>query len=147
MLNALATSTAHARRGILPVTIAMLDLDNFKQVNDTLGHATGDKVLKGFADVAKRLLRDGDLLGRWGGEEFLLVMPGATPGSAQPVLARLRAGVRNRLLPSRQVTFSAGVAAHRGVESAETLLSRADAALYAAKHAGRDRVELAPDSR
>lgn len=142
MLDALTTGITHARRGIMPVTIAMIDLDNFKQVNDTLGHATGDKVLQGFAEVAKGLLRDGDLLGRWGGEEFLLLLPGATPENAQPVLGRLQAAVRDALLDGRPVTFSAGVAAHRGAESVEALLARADAALYAAKNAGRNRVEL-----
>jgi len=121
----------------------MLDLDHFKQVNDTLGHAAGDAVLEGFADVARGLLREGDVLGRWGGEEFLLVLPGASPAHAQRVLARFQAAVRNTLLPGRPVTFSAGVAAHQGAESVDTLLSRADVALYEAKHAGRDRLALA----
>lgn len=142
MLSALETSTTHARRGILPVTIALLDLDHFKQVNDTLGHATGDRVLKEFADVAKHLLREGDLFGRWGGEEFLLVLPGATLVTAQPLLTRLQAAVRGALLGGCKVTFSAGVAAHQGAESAEALLARADGALYGAKHAGRDLFEM-----
>lgn len=143
MLDTLATTTSHARRGLLPVTIAMLDLDHFKLINDTLGHAAGDAVLRGFAEVARNLLREGDVLGRWGGEEFLLVLPGASPTHAQRVLGRLQAAVRDTLLAGQPVTFSAGMAAHCGAESVETLLSRADAALYEAKHAGRDRVTLA----
>jgi diguanylate cyclase (GGDEF)-like protein len=143
MLETLASSTSHARRGLLPVTIAMLDLDHFKRINDMQGHAAGDAVLVGFADLARPLLREGDVLGRWGGEEFLLVLPGASPEQAQQVLYRLQAAVRDQLLTGRPVTFSAGVAAHRGTESVETLLCRADAALYKAKHAGRDRVALA----
>lgn len=83
--------------------------------------------------------------GRWGGEEYLLVLPGASPSTAQTVLARLQAAARGALFPGRTVTFSAGVAAYRGAESIETLLARADEALYAAKHAGRDRVELSAE--
>ena len=100
-------------------------------------------MLVGFADLARPLLREGDVLGRWGGEEFLLVLPGASPAQAQQVLDRLQAAVRNALLAGQSVTFSAGVAAHRGNESMDALLSRADAALYEAKHAGRDRIALA----
>ncbi|WP_028838384.1 GGDEF domain-containing protein [Thermomonas fusca] len=143
MLETLATNTRHARRGLLPVTIAMVDLDHFKRINDTLGHPAGDAVLVGFAELVRQLLREGDVLGRWGGEEFLLVLPGATAAQAQQVLWRLQAAVRDQLLAGQPVTFSVGVAAHRGSESAETLLSRADAALYEAKHAGRDCVAIA----
>jgi diguanylate cyclase (GGDEF)-like protein len=142
----LATATSHARRGLLPVTIAMLDLDHFKQINDTLGHAAGDAVLEGFAEVSRKLLREGDVLGRWGGEEFLLILPGASPEQAQAALQRLQAAVRDTLLPDRPVTFSAGVAPHRGAEAAETVLQRADAAMYEAKRGGRDRVSVAPDA-
>ncbi len=143
MLETLATNVSHARRGLLPVTIAMLDLDHFKRINDTLGHAAGDAVLVGFADLARHSLREGDVLGRWGGEEFLLVLPGASPAQAQQVLSRLQATARDRLRAVGPVTFSAGVAAHRGSEPVEALLCRADAALYEAKHAGRDRIALA----
>ena len=146
MQATLATNISHARRGLLPVTIAMLDLDHFKRINDTLGHAAGDAVLVGFAALAKHLLREGDVLGRWGGEEFLLVLPGASPAQAQQVLGRVQAATRSSLLAAQPVTFSAGIAAHRGSESMEALLSRADAALYAAKHAGRDCIALASSS-
>src|SRR5690606_3802537 len=103
----------------------------------------GDAVLVGFADLARHSLREGDVLGRWGGEEFLLVLPGASPAQAQQVSSRLQATVRDRLRAVGPVTFSAGVAAHRGSEPVEALLCRADAALYEAKHAGRDRIALA----
>ena len=145
MMDVLARTASHARRGLTPFSIAMLDIDHFKQVNDTLGHATGDAVLKRFAEATADVLRESDALGRWGGEEFLLVLPGATPANAQTALTRLQAAVRDAVLPGRAVTFSAGVAAYRGTENTEALLARADRALYEAKRAGRDRVEVATD--
>jgi diguanylate cyclase (GGDEF)-like protein len=145
MMDTLARSAAHARRGLVPFCVAMLDLDHFKKINDSLGHATGDEVLKRFAVVMSKVLREGDVLGRWGGEEFLVVLPGATPPVAQEVLVRMQAAGRGALLPDRAVTFSAGVTAYRDAEPVEALLARADKALYAAKLAGRDRVELADD--
>ena len=145
MMDTLARSATHARRGLLPFCVAMLDLDHFKKINDSLGHATGDAVLKRFAVVMSEALREGDVLGRWGGEEFLVVLPGATPSVAQAVLVRMQAAGRDALLPDRAVTFSAGVTAYRDAEPVEAMLARADKALYAAKAAGRDRVELADD--
>lgn len=142
MLDVLARSATHARREILPFCVAMVDIDHFKDVNDSCGHAAGDAVLKRFAEVMSQGLREGDVLGRWGGEEFLLVLPGATLATAQTVLARMQSRIRAGMLPEPSVTFSAGVAAYHRTESPDELLARADAALYAAKHAGRDRVEV-----
>ena len=144
IMEALARSTALAERGVAPFCVALVDLDHFKQVNDALGHAAGDAVLQRFAMIAGRTIRETDLLGRWGGEEFLLILPGASSTTAQAVLQRLQAAVRDTVLAGRAVTCSAGVAGFRRGESSATLLARADEAMYAAKHAGRDRVILAP---
>ncbi len=145
MLEALAQSARHARRGLMPFCVAMLDLDHFKQINDTLGHATGDEVLKRFSDAMTDTLREGDVFGRWGGEEFLLVLPGATLPTAQTVVARMQAKSREIIIQHRHVTFSAGVAAHSSGESTDELLARADRALYNAKHGGRDCIAVADD--
>ncbi|MCJ0824531.1 GGDEF domain-containing protein [Luteimonas sp. 50] len=145
MMDTLARSAIHARRGMLPFCVAMVDLEHFKQVNDTQGHAAGDAVLQRFAEVASRTLREGDVLGRWGGEEFLLVLPGATLASAKPVLSRMQSAIREALLPGLTITFSAGLAAYRDAEPVEALLARADDSLYLAKHAGRDRIESSLD--
>lgn len=118
--------------------VALIDLDHFKQVNDTHGHQVGDEVLLGFAALAKSAFRDIDAVGRWGGEEFLIVMPG---GSQAPI-DRLLVAVAQAKLSSQaselHVTFSAGLAHHRVGESWADTLERADRALYAAKKAGRN---------
>lgn len=129
-----------------PLSVCLLDIDHFKEVNDTLGHAAGDEVLR---EVARRLaseLRTPDLLGRYGGEEFLALLP-ETP-DARELAERLRAAVAARPVVSRagtiSVTVSAGVAARLpGDASLPTLVERADAALYEAKRAGRNRVASA----
>ena len=144
IMEALARSAALAERGVAPFCIALVDLDHFKQVNDALGHAAGDAVLQRFAMVAGRTIRETDLLGRWGGEEFLLILPGASATTAQAVVQRLQAAVRDSVLEGHAVTCSAGVAAFRRGESGAALLGRADELMYAAKHAGRDQVVLAP---
>lgn len=131
-------SAALSSRQLTPFSVAILDIDHFKAINDELGHATGDAALHAFAQRASAVLRNTDTLGRWGGEEFLLVLPGG-PAGVGAVLERIRAAVRSRCLDARTLTFSAGVAHHRPGESAEALLARADLALYEAKRAGRDR--------
>ena len=130
-----------------PLSLAMVDVDHFKEVNDRHGHDVGDDVL---CEVARRLraaIRAGDLLVRYGGEEFLVVLPRASAGQAWEVGERMRtkiaaapAAVGERLLPMR---VSVGIAQYRGAESAAELVRRADSALYAAKARGRNRVEVA----
>lgn len=128
-------------------SVALIDLDHFKAVNDTHGHAVGDEVLVGFAQAAKAHLRDSDVLCRWGGEEFLVLLVGADPGAnGVQAMARMRAALAGTHLcpemPDLQVTFSAGVAEHLPAEPIDRTLQRADEALYAAKAAGRDTCRL-----
>ena len=131
-------SVALSSRKLTPFSVAILDIDHFKAVNDDLGHAAGDAALTAFAHLASAKLRNTDMLGRWGGEEFLLVLPGGPDGFGC-VLDRIRAVVRNSCVDARPLTFSAGVAHHRPGETTDALLARADLALYEAKGAGRDR--------
>lgn len=137
-----ARATAQA-----PCCVALIDLDHFKRINDQLGHATGDLVLRVFAREASRVLRGRDMLARWGGEEFLLVMPDTLPAEAEQALARLRAHLAQPEVwtdsPDARATFSAGLAVHGPTQAFDEVLRQADDALYAAKHAGRDRVMVA----
>ena len=135
------------------LSLLMLDVDHFKQVNDRHGHETGDQVLQHLAAILRDSTRALDLVGRWGGEEFVVVLPETPPEGARVVAESIRQTLRRR--PCRvggaelPVTVTIGLAAYRGEGSAE-LLRRADEALYAGKHAGRDRVvdaaELTPAS-
>lgn len=142
---------ARARRGNEPVAVAMLDIDRFKTINDGFGHDAGDEVLKGFAAEAVRGLRAGDILGRFGGEEFVVLLPGVGAADAVPTIERLRNGIRTAVLHpaggAAAVTVSAGIASLPGKRPADIelmeSLTKADAALYEAKEAGRDRVALA----
>ena len=134
-----------------PLTIAIIDMDHFKVINDRCGHATGDFVLKEFARLGREALRDSDVLGRWGGEEFLLVMPGATLEIAQASLERMRTLVFGIHLPASgaglRVSVSAGLAtSQKHGRSLDEMIARADSALYAAKNAGRDLVCVADES-
>jgi diguanylate cyclase (GGDEF)-like protein len=134
-----------------PLTIAIIDMDHFKVINDRCGHATGDFVLKEFARVGREALRDSDVLGRWGGEEFLLVMPGATLEIAQATLDRMRTLLFGIHLPASgaglRVSLSAGLATSlRHGRSLDEMIARADAALYIAKNEGRDLVRVADES-
>jgi len=129
----------------------ILDLDHFKALNDLCGHATGDFVLKEFARVGREALSSSDILGRWGGEEFLLVMPGSTLEIAQASLERLRTLVFGIHLPTSgaglRVSLSAGIAISvRHGRSLDEMIARADSALYTAKNEGRDLVRVADES-
>jgi len=137
-----------ARDSKQPLTIALIDMDHFKEINDRCGHAAGDHVLTEFARAGREALRANDILGRWGGEEFLLVMPETPVEYAISSLERLRTLVFGiRLPPSgsgMRVSLSAGLASlDDSVKSLEDLIARADAALYAAKNEGRDLIRLA----
>jgi diguanylate cyclase (GGDEF)-like protein len=126
-----------------PTCIAVLDIDFFKRINDRFGHATGDKVLRDFAQAARAELREGDVLARWGGEEFLLMLPDTSAGNARTVVERMRARVAT-LEPcdglEHRISFSAGFSVWRPEETITDAVNRADQALYAAKAAGRNRV-------
>ena len=135
---AVPLALASAARSGGPVSVAILDLDRFKTFNDLHGHQAGDRLLKEATAAWKSLLRTEDLLVRYGGEEFCVLMAGTATPAAVEVVDRLRTAT------PRKQTFSAGVAQWNGSETADELLARADAALYEAKHSGRDRVVGAP---
>jgi len=134
-----------------PMSLLMLDLDHFKRVNDSFGHSVGDEVLKVVGQVLRESCRVYDVPGRYGGEEFCIILPETRVGNTTQVAERIRSRLASTQLPvggtSITVTASIGVAgmdsvAEGGVVSAAALLDRADQALYAAKHLGRNRVEL-----
>jgi diguanylate cyclase (GGDEF)-like protein/hemerythrin-like metal-binding protein/PAS domain S-box-containing protein len=123
------------------LSLVMIDLDNFKVVNDTYGHRAGDRVLRGFCDIARNCLRATDVLGRWGGEEFVALLPETSLKGAQLLADRLRTTLEALRFDSEiKVTASLGVAGYREGDELATLMGRADAALYRAKQAGRNRV-------
>jgi diguanylate cyclase (GGDEF)-like protein len=133
----LAREMAISRRTGMPLSVAVIDLDHFKQYNDERGHQAGDRLLAEAAVRWKAHLREQDYLARYGGEEFCVMITGSPAARAVPVLERLLAAT-----PDGQ-TFSAGVATWDGAEPAASLFARADAALYHAKRAGRARVIVA----
>ena len=144
--EALHAEAARAERLQTPLAVVLADLDGFKDVNDQYGHAVGDAVLRAFADVLRETVRESDVAGRWGGEEFLLLLPGADEEGAAQLAERIRAGLARRDIPGApglRVTASFGVAVYAGESNSEQLVVAADGALYQAKRAGRDRVERA----
>ena len=147
MVEALARAGVNARRADHPVCALLLDLDSFKSINDRYGHAAGDAVLRRFCEIVAGVVRSADIFGRVGGEEFLLILPGADQKAAAQCVERLRQRLRETdwtdIAPDLQLTTSSGIARWAPDDSADTLLARADMALYRAKHAGRDRSEFA----
>lgn len=144
LFDVLQHEMARARRSGQPLTVAMMDLDYFKRYNDTFGHSAGDELLQRFAIRTGSRVRAQDLLSRYGGEEFCLVLPETDLDGAMALVDGLRAKGAGQDRLGRRVTFSAGLATWDGAESAEELVFRADASLYRAKAAGRDRVAAAP---
>jgi two-component system cell cycle response regulator len=146
MENHLATMLDNAKVRRAPLTLMILDIDHFKQVNDTYGHDCGDEVLKAFADRLRGIIRGGDLLCRLGGEEFVIVMPGVATQTATRIAERARLAVQDEQFPIDAsgrvipVTVSIGLAERRDDDDAGSLYHRADQALYRAKSAGRNRV-------
>jgi len=136
-----------AHRSQTPCSIALIDLDWFKRINDAYGHPTGDEVLRTFAITVFANIRSVDRFGRYGGEEFLLLLPDTPDDTATKIPDRLRAIIAeldwSAFSPGMQVTISAGVATLKPDETAETFLARADSALYAAKARGRNRIAIA----
>jgi diguanylate cyclase (GGDEF)-like protein len=128
-----------------PLSLVLIDIDHFKKVNDTFGHAFGDVVLKAMAHEMQASLRPYDLLGRIGGEEFLIASPGSTLEEAVALAERIREKIRGKTIANKDhsisVTVSAGVTSLNGQDrKSDALLARADDALYQAKQKGRDRV-------
>ena len=134
-----------------PLALVVADLDDFKEVNDRYGHQAGDVVLREFASLLRESVRDIDLAGRWGGEEFLLVLPGTDLEGATHVADRVRRALAGRIVLSVDgepipVTASFGVAAYPQTQTASALFAAADAALYEAKRTGKNRVSVASES-
>jgi diguanylate cyclase len=127
--------------------LALIDLDNFKSINDTLGHQSGDNALIHVSNVVRNTLRPTDRLGRFGGEEFLILLPETELKESAGILARVKRELASKPLAESEfnlkVTFSGGVTERRERESLDQLLARADAALYQAKRAGKNRITLA----
>jgi diguanylate cyclase (GGDEF)-like protein/PAS domain S-box-containing protein len=135
----LRREVARASRGDHTLTVALLDLDHFKAYNDTYGHQAGDTLLRDLGAAWRTMLRVTDLVARYGGEEFAVLLPDCSPGDGRKLLRRMCAA-----MPDEQ-TFSAGVASWDGKETVESLVQRADGALYEAKDAGRNRfIEATP---
>jgi diguanylate cyclase (GGDEF)-like protein len=148
LLTILDQRIAEARANGTPLSFAMFDLDNFKQVNDTHGHAVGDRAIRHVVRTALRMLRLNDMVGRLGGEEFGIILPKAAQDNAFIVCDRLRKRLRDDQMPIDQntrlrLTISSGIACLTDDDDAASLIERADKALYTAKRDGRDQVRLA----
>lgn len=144
IMNQFSSLLALATRYARPLCMGLIDIDHFKRINDEYGHQAGDVVLKKFACTVQKELRDTDYFGRYGGEEFMMLMPETTLDQAGLTLQRISsviAGLKTDIgVADIQMTVSAGVAQHRQSESQQDMFSRVDKALYRAKQSGRNRV-------
>jgi diguanylate cyclase len=143
LIQAFEMARARVERDREPLSIGLLDIDNFKRLNDELGHSVGDEALRSLASVVTKSLRPGDVVARFGGEEFVVLLPATPEEEGQQILTRLQRSLSVGLfLHERKtvfVTFSAGVTAYRKGETIEHALERADEALYEAKRTGKNR--------
>lgn len=138
---------ALAERGIHPVSVLICDIDHFKQINDHHGHHAGDDVIRALVQVICQTMRAGDSVGRWGGEEFVIMLPHTAADGALQFAQRLNQAFAHTAIAhngdSLRATVSIGITEHQRGEDIQTSIDRADTALYRAKEAGRNRVELA----
>jgi diguanylate cyclase (GGDEF)-like protein len=137
-----------SRRHEIPLALLLIDIDDFKIVNDSYGHLAGDLVLRDVAEILRRSVRVFDVCARFGGEEFVIIMPGSTADSAMRIAERIRERIEayrpaDRLLTTMRITVSVGLAVSELGTTVSELLSMADGALYAAKHAGKNRIRSA----
>lgn len=144
--EALVRARAGSRRTGRPVSVVLMDLDRFKSVNDRFGHAVGDEVLQVVGEQLMEQVREADLVARWGGEEFLLILPNTHRAEAAWLAERCRAAIAAAEPAGVPMTATFGVAELTPDEDLDSLLHRADEVLYAAKAAGRDQVAEAPSS-
>jgi diguanylate cyclase len=142
--DAYERETARAERTGTPLCVSLLDIDNFKHLNDTHGHQAGDDALQHLVRVIKRTMRPSDVLARYGGEEFMLLLPETEQEEAIAVMVRLQRNLTKAFFLHDNervlITFSAGVALRREAEPQATIIERADKALYQAKRSGKNRV-------
>lgn len=147
MIETLTLQKKFSDRGGRIFCVAILDIDHFKQVNDSYGHGVGDEVLRNFAQHAQAVLRDSDVIARWGGEEFLMMFTDCRLDQAEAGLARVREAINGAAMsstvPPLRITFSSGLTEQRYEESLDQSIERADQALYRAKHGGRNRTVAA----
>ncbi len=147
MFERVEMEISEAKRYSKQFSLIMLDVDFFKKVNDTYGHQVGDSVLMEVAHVLKKGLRDADIIGRYGGEEFMIILPEIIDKQSIKAAERLRKDIENIEwdFEGMQVTISLGVVTYKG-ETAEEIVGKADALLYKAKHKGRNRVEYSNET-
>lgn len=140
--KAYSRELARARRSGVPFALAHIDLDDFKQVNDTLGHQAGDRALMHLVASIQRSMRPSDVLCRFGGEEFILMLPETDLNSASAAISRFLGEFSQSAIPGTDcaMTFSAGVVVQSLDESLDDAIRRADSATYVAKHSGKNRV-------
>ena len=132
-----------AKRGRQKLSLAVIDIDFFKKINDTYGHLFGDKILYELAQNLQKTIRKYDVLARFGGEEFFVLLPGASKRTAKIAANRIRAGVlKDSFLKKYKLTVSIGVTEYSSKDTIKKMIKRADKALYEAKKNGRDRVEV-----
>ena len=152
ILGKLCELINRAKRYKEDFTLIMLDIDHFKRVNDRYGHLTGDEVLEKIATLIRLNIRDTDVAGRYGGEEFIIILPQADLSSARVLAERIRSIIESAEMKDSAgnvfaITISQGLSGWEPGEDAHSLISRADEALYKAKANGRNRVEISPGSR